>query len=60
MLNNQVRPKLAKEFYPEPSIELEIRGGRFGSMGAYISAKRRNNSWTKGVFVFDTSHPRSL
>ena len=60
MLNNRVRPNLSKEFYTEPPIGLEIRRERFASLGAYISPKKLNQTWTKGEFIFDASRPHEL
>ena len=60
MLNNQVRPNLGKEFYPEPAIGVELRDDPYGSLGRYSSPKWRNNKWTNGIFLYDGRRPHEL
>ncbi|XP_067941417.1 uncharacterized protein [Watersipora subatra] len=60
MLNKQVRPKLGKEFNPEPPIALELIDDPYGSLGVYNSPKWNGTGWTPGIFIYDGSKPTEM
>lgn len=61
MLEEEIRPKIERQFDGEPPIGLTLLDDPYGMIGRYNSPRADGKGgWTDGVFVYDGRNPEQL